>query len=418
MKVAILNTSELTGGAAVAANRLMRALRKADIEACMLVRDRRSDDSKVVSVNSSFISRKINFVRFVWERLVIFACNWFSKRNLFQVSIANTGANIARHPIIKEADIIHIHWINQGFLSLNDIERLVETGKPIVWTLHDLWPATAICHYPAECDRYVKGCYDCPMLRKNPIFDLASYIFKEKGRIGLSRINFVGCSDWIMREAKKGAWLKEAMFASIPNPIDTSIFNPMEKRLARKRFGLPEDKYLLLFAAAKLSDTRKGALFLVEACKQLKKKYRDGIEILLMGGSSEELVNRLPFKVNALGYISDQASMVAAYSSANMFIIPSLEDNLPNTIMESMACGTPCVGFDTGGIPEMIDHQQNGYIAKYKDTKDLASGIEWILEHEVSRKLGKACVTKVQTTYQEPIIAGKYIKLYTRLLNK
>ena len=418
MKIVILNTSERTGGAAVAANRLSKALRKAGVEVSMLVRDRKTDDPAVASVNMSFIARKVNFIRFVWERLVIFVCNGFSRKNLFQVSIANTGTDITKHPLVKEADVIHLHWINQGFLSLGDLKKLTEMGKPIVWTLHDLWPATAICHYPAGCERYQSGCQDCPMIQKNPIIDLAATVFKRKGRIGLSTIHFVGCSQWITKEAKKGAWLKEAEFTSIPNPIDISVFKPMGKAEARKRFGLPEHTFLLLFAAAKLSDTRKGAAFLIEACERLQKKFPNPIEIVLMGSSPEELISGFPVKVNPLGYISDPASMVAAYASADLFVIPSLEDNLPNTIMEAMACGTPCVGFDTGGIPEMIDHKKNGYIARYKDAEDLAAGIEWVLTNQTSLSLGEACVDKVRTSYQESVVAGLYTGLYNRLVKK
>lgn len=415
MKIVIVNTSELTGGAAVAANRLMKALGKSGVEVSMLVRDRKTDEANVVSVSDSWGSAKLNYFRFVWERLIIFLCNFFSKKNLFQVSIANTGVDISRHPLIKKADVIHLHWMNQGFLSLNDIKRLVETGKPIVWTLHDLWPATAICHYPGGCEKYISECFQCPMLKENPFYDLAASVFKEKGEIGLSKITFVGCSRWIMEEAKKGNWLRTAHFTSIPNPIDVTAFKRQEKQLARKRFGLPEDKFLLLFAAAKLSDTRKGAIYLIEACEKLKEKYQDRIEIVLMGNSSEELISQFPFKVNTLGYISDQDSMASAYACADMFVIPSLEDNLPNTIMESMACGTPCVGFETGGIPEMIDHLENGYVAKYKDTDDLAQGIEWVLDNQESSQMGKACVRKVRECYQESIIAEKYIALYQSL---
>ena len=418
MNILILNTSELTGGAAVAANRLAKALGKSGVEVSMLVRDRKTDHVKVFSVNNSWISYKLNFFRFIWERLIVFICNFFSKKNLFQVSIANTGTDLSKHPLVQQADVIHLHWVNQGFLCLSDIKKLVNTGKPIVWTMHDLWPATAICHYPGGCEKYISNCYQCPMLKRNPFFDLAASVFKEKGKIGLSKITFVGCSRWIMEEAQKGNWLRTACFTSIPNPIDVTAFKRMEKRVARKRFGLPEDKFLLLFAAAKLSDTRKGAIFLIEACEKLKEKYQDRIEIVLMGNSSEELISQFPFKVNTLGYISDQDSMISAYACADMFVIPSLEDNLPNTIMESMACGTPCVGFETGGIPEMIDHLKNGYVAKYKDTNDLAVGIKWIIDNQETFRFSEACVRKVHDCYRESVIAEKYIALYQSLCNK
>ena len=416
MKVVLLNTSELTGGAAVAANRLMKALRKSGVEASMLVRDRKTDDPHVVSIDDSRMKRRLNFLRFVWERLVILICNLFSRKNLFQVSIANTGTDLSKHPLVQEADVIHLHWINQGFLSLADIRKLINTGKPIVWTLHDMWPATAICHYPGECDKFASKCFRCPMMRRNPLFDLAYYLFNRKGGIGLSRVTFVGCSRWIMKEARKGVWLKSACFASIPNPIDTTVFNPKDKREARLRFGLPEDKILLLFAAAKLSDIRKGVSFFIEACGSLREWSAGRIEIVLMGNCPEEVSSQFPFKAYTLGYLSKPDSVACAYSCADMFVIPSLEDNLPNTIMEAMACGTPCVGFDTGGIPEMIDHQVNGYVAKRGDSADLARGIQWVIENREEKRLSEACVREVHERYRESVVAEQYIRLYRRLM--
>ena len=402
MKVVILNTSERTGGAAVAAGRLGKALSRAGIQVDKLVRK----------------DTWLNRFRFYWERLIIFLGNHLNRKNLFAVSIANSGTDISGHPLIKDADIIHLHWINQGFLSISDLERLIATGKPLVWTLHDLWPATSICHYPDRCEKYQSKCSQCPLQVSNPIFDLARWTYNRKEQIGLSKIHFVGCSKWITEMARKSSLLEGASFTSIPNPIDTSVFKPLEKIDSRERFQLPKDKFLLLFAAAKLSDKRKGAVYLIEACSILKEYYTDKIEIVLMGNGSEELCQALPFKVNSLGYISDTSTMVAAYSCADLFVIPSLEDNLPNTIMESMACGTPCVGFEIGGIPEMIDHRVNGYVANYKDAGDLANGIRWVLEHGDRQALSDACVKKVQENYTEEVVAKQYIELYERLLQE
>lgn len=402
MKIVILNTSERIGGAAVAAIRLGKALSRAGIQVDKLVRK----------------DTWLNRFRFYWERLIIFLCNHLNRKNLFAVSIANSGTDISGHPLIKDADIIHLHWINQGFLSISDLERLIATGKPLVWTLHDLWPATSICHYPDRCEKYQSKCSQCPLQVTNPIFDLARWTYNRKKQIGLSKIHFVGCSKWITEMARKSSLLEGASFTTIPNPIDTSVFKPLEKIDSRERFQLPKDKFLLLFAAAKLSDKRKGAAYLIEACTILKQYYTDKIEIVLMGNGSEELCQALPFKVNSLGYISDTSTMVAAYSCADLFVIPSLEDNLPNTIMESMACGTPCVGFEIGGIPEMIDHKINGYVANYKNASDLANGIRWVLEYKDRQALSDACVKKVHENYMEEVVAKQYIDLYQKLLQR
>ena len=418
MKVLILNTSERTGGAAVAANRLMHALCKQGVEAKMLVRDKLSDDERVISVNQSWFQRRLNFLRFVWERLVIFLCNKLNRKDLFRVSIANTGVNLAAHPLVKEADVIHLHWINQGFLSLKGLRQLIATGKPIVWTMHDLWPATAICHYPGDCANYQTACAHCAFTVPHPLWDLAASTFREKGRIAFDPITFVGCSQWIAQKAQQGRWLRTASFTSIPNPIDVSVFKPVERMAARRHFRLAEDKLFVLFAAAKLSEVRKGAAYFVEACQALYRVYGDRMEVLLMGNSAGELEQRVPFRVNVLGYLSDAQEMALVYNCADLFAIPSLEDNLPNTIMEAMACGTPCVGFQTGGIPEMIDHVQNGYVAHYQDAKDLAKGIQWVINHPDPEALRQACVEKVRTHYAEAVVAQQYITLYEQLLKR
>ncbi len=224
-------------------------------------------------------------------------------KTFFQISIANTGNNVIKQPVVQEADIIHLHWINQGFLFLSDLEKLIALGKPVVWTLHDLWPATAICHYPDKCEKYRSKCSQCPLQVTSPLFDLVAWTYKRKKKIGLDKVHFVGCSKWITEMAEKSSLLKGASFTSIPNPIDTSIFKPVNKNDARTLLHLPEDKFLLLFAAAKLSDKRKGANYLIEACSVLKQYYADKIEIVLMGNGSEELCRALLFKVDSLGYI-------------------------------------------------------------------------------------------------------------------
>jgi glycosyltransferase involved in cell wall biosynthesis len=407
MKILILNTSERTGGAAIAANRLMHALNKSGHEAKMLVRDKQTDDENVVSINTSWLNKKINFVRFAWERWVIFVHNRFSKKNLFAVSIANTGADISKHPLVNEADIIHVHWINQGFLSLKSIKQLTKLGKPIVWTMHDMWCFTRACHYAGDCRKYETQCDHCEMLRCNNV---------DKSTLSTAAINFVGCSRWIADKARESQLLRNANLTNIPNPIDVSVFKPFDKARTRQKFNLPIDKQLILFAAAKLSDERKGIKYLVEACHRLNARQT---ELVFLGGKiDEQLVQEIPLNKHILGYLRTPEDIAMAYTTCDVFVTPSLEDNLPNTIMESMACGTPCVGFNVGGIPEMIDHRKNGYVAQYKDAKDLATGIEWVLDNAEKLHLAEACIEKVKANYAEAIVAEKYISLYSDLLMK
>ena len=417
MRILLLNTSDRTGGAAVAANRLLKALQKRGIIVNMLVRDKETQDISIVSINISVIKKLINRIRFIWERLVIFLCNHFSKKNLFQVSIANTGTNISNHPLVQQADVIHIHWINQGMLSLSDIKRLIDLGKPVVWTLHDMWPATGGCHYVALCNQYKSGCTQCPMMKRPFFWNLMRTVYLYKNTIGLEKITFVGCSRWITEMCKQSQLLRNASFYSIPNPIDTALFKPYNKQIVRDKYNLPIQKKLVLFAAAKVSDSRKGLTYLIKACHLLAEQ-NSNIEVLLMGNKADAIQHQLPVPSHLLGYVSSLEQIAEIYSLSDVFVISSLEDNLPNTIMEAMACGTPCVGFQTGGIPEMIDHLQNGYVARYKDAEDLAQGIIWVLDHPHPQQLSEACVEKVKTHYSEEVIARKYIDLYRTLMDK
>jgi glycosyltransferase involved in cell wall biosynthesis len=419
MKILIVNTTERIGGAAVAANRLMHALNKAGHEAKMLVRDKQTDDKNVISINTSWSKKKINFIRFAWERWVIFTHNHFNRKSLFEVSIANTGTDISKHPLVKEADAIHLHWINQGFLSLKNVQQLILSGKPIVWTMHDMWCFTGVCHYAGVCRKYETECKNCHLVKKN-IADKVKQVFVKKGNMLSSPyINFVGCSQWIADKAKSSTLLRNAIVVSVPNPIDKDFFKPYDKVSSREKFNLPINKKLILFAAAKLYDTRKGISYFIEACKYLAAQTMNvPIEIVFLGGKTDEnLQCIIPLKINVLGYLKTPVDISMVYAACDVFVTPSLEDNLPNTIMEAMSCGTPCVGFNAGGIPEMIDHKVNGYVAEYKSAKDLAIGINWCLMPDNEDTLSQQALTKAKNCYSENVVAKQYIDLYTKTNN-
>lgn len=420
MKVVIVNTSERTGGAAVAANRLTQALLKAQVDVTMLVRDRKTDNPAVQTINTSWFRKLINQFYFLWERIVIFLNNKLDRTNLFRVSIANVGMDIRKLKLIQEADIIHLHWINQGMLSIRDIRLLLATGKPVVWTMHDLWPATGICHYPGSCKKYRTQCKSC-VLTPEAILDFSKLIAQRKQASGFNKITYVGCSKWIAGLAGMSSLLKRAQISAIPNPIDTSVYYPADKKQARMFYQLNEDKIYLLFVAVNVLDRRKGAMYFKEACEYFSSDYpelKDKIEILLIGNASDEIKTYFPYPVRGLGYLHTDTELRMAYSAATLFIIPSLEDNLPNTIMESMACGTPCVGFAIGGIPEMIGHCRSGYVAQYKSAEDMASGIAYLLKDHVYEECVAGCIEKVTTCYSEQIVASSYIELYNKLIKE
>lgn len=415
MKILLLNTSSRTGGAAVAASRLRTALERQGVEVAMLVRDQSPSD-RTVPVCNSWFGRKVNRFRFYWERLMVFLCNHFNRADLFRVSIANTGTDLSRVREVVEADIIHLHWINQGLLSLEDLRKLIRLGKPVVWTMHDMWPCTGICHHARECEAFQQHCGSCFYLSSHSQNDLSARVFRKKRLVYASAdISFVGCSRWLAERARKSALLAGKNVLSIPNPIDLSVFCPKEKQVCREKLHLPREKRLLLFGALNVTDTRKGVDYLLKALSLLG---RDNLELVVFGQVKTEIKQLVPVPIHSMGYLSDEKTIADLYNAVDLFVTSSLEENLPNTLMESLACGTPCVGFRVGGIPEMIDHRENGYVADYQSAEDLARGIAWVLDYSEPERLRQACVEKVRRSYSEDVVARQYMDLYTRLLKK
>lgn len=419
MRVLIVNTSERMGGAAVAAHRLMTALNNNGVKAKMLVRDKSSDQISVVGLGRSWRHRW----SFLWERIVIWGANRFKRHQLFAVDIANVGADITTLPEFKEADLIHLHWINQGFLSLKSIRQILASGKPVVWTMHDMWPCTAICHHARECLNYQSACHHCPYLYGGGSQkDLSARVFKKKqATYSSGRITFVACSQWLAALAQRSALTVGQRVVTIPNPINTNLFRPKAKNAARECCQLPLDKKLILFGSVKITDKRKGIDYLIDSCRLLAEQHPEWanrLGVVAFGHESQQLQSLLPFPVYALPYVSQEHKLVDVYNAVDLFVTPSLEENLPNMIMEAMACGVPCVGFEIGGIPEMIDHQHNGYVAQYRSSEDFANGIYWVLHEAEYANLSEQACRKVAAHYSESAVANQYITIYTKISGK
>lgn len=417
MRVLIVNTSEREGGAAVAANRLMDALNNNGVKAKMLVRDKETDNITVVGLKGGLLQR----FRFLWERWCVYYHLHFKRDHLFDLDMANTGFDITKLPEFKEADVIHLAWINQGFLSLKDIRKIINSGKAVVWTMHDLWAATGICHFTFGCEAYKGQCHNCFYLpRGGKSADLSTHVFNKKKKVYYnSGIHFVACSKWLGNSARQSSLLTGLQLSVIPNPIDTHVFCPKDKRVARLHSTLPEDKRIILFVSQRVTMERKGMAYFIKAISLLAERYpemKENTVIAILGGRADEVVSQLALPSFPLGYVKNERQLVDIYNSADVFVIPSLDENLPNTIMESMACGVPSVGFKVGGIPEMIDHQKNGYVASYKDADDLAAGIHWVLGEADKEELKRQCVQKVMSCYSQRSVAMKYVEVYNQAL--
>ena len=415
MNIAFLSTFENYGGAAIAAKRLQKALLKSGETAVMVVQEKTSADDSVYSFSITYIGKLVAKIRFALDRF-LFIFSEKSKAVRFSFSAAQIGVNPNANTQIKNAEIVHLHWINFGFISLKSIEQI---KQPIVWTLHDMWAFTGGCHYSGECENFKSECGNCVPFLKNPSdSDLSNDVWLKKQALFLHKnITFVTCSRWLADLAKSSTLLQNHKVISIPNPIDISLFKP--NNFGKKSFNLDDNKQYILFGAVNVADSRKGFSYLKEALNLLFEKIQNQPnlpEILIFGKAEVSDFSDLKLKVNFLGQLFDQQQIINTYNAATVFVIPSLEENLPNTIMEALACGTPVVGFEVGGIPEMLDHKKTGYLAKYKSSQDLSDGIFHVLYEADNELIGKNCREKVVENYAEEIVAKRYQKLYESVL--
>ena len=419
MRVLIINTTERQGGPAIAAYRLTEALKNNGIKAKMLVRSKNTEQVTTVLSEHSLSSHLSK----LWEKTSIMLHTHFRRNRIYSIDFGYSGTDITELPEFKQADVIHLHWINDGMLSLASVEKIIASGKPIVWTLHDMWPFTGVCHYAHDCDHYTSHCHDCPQLNSRKHRDMAFRIFDRKAELLQgSRIQFVACSHWLGNMASNSHLFAGRNITCIPNAININLFRPRSRSQARTALGLPQDKRLVLFSSHSLTDERKGFHYLKEATKRLAAEHpewRDKLGIVLIGKDIDSTMYRdIPFEVHQLNYVAEEKRLVDVYNAVNIFAIPSLQDNLPNTIVEAMACGIPCIGFNVGGIPEMIDHLHNGYVAEYKNVHDFAQGIHWLLTEGEYELLSREASRKAASTYSEGSIAMKYIGIYNRVTGR
>ena len=420
MKVALINTSDSGGGAAEACMRLLKALQQNNVDVTMLVQNKKRAEERVHSTNKTAIDKARANFNFLYERLPFIALHERDKTVRFAFSTATAGTDISKEQVIKEADIIHLHWTNSGFLSIDDLKKLVALNKPIVWTLHDMWAFTGGCHYSGPCNHFINQCGNCYYLRDPGDDDIShdGWLRKKDMLSKAKNISFITCSNWLAGVALKSSLLDVENISAIPNPIDTGLFSPKDKTAARTKWGVNPLAKVILFGAANINDKRKGISYLVQALHHLKNDYPQTaqIEMVIFGKNKHFDTATLPFPVRQLSTITNSGDLAELYSLADVFVSPSIQDNLPNMIMEAMACGTPVAAFNTGGIPDLIDHGQNGFMAEFESATDLAKGIDELLNSATANELSAAARNKVLRDFNNDKVAGQYIQLYQSIL--
>lgn len=322
------------------------------------------------------------------------------------------GIDISKHPVVIEADIIYLHWINL-FINFHVLKKILKTGKPVFWFMHDMFAITGGCHHSFDCANYQTQCGKCPYHGSGISFtDISRRQFKQKWNIynQFDNLAFITPSEWLFDCAQKGRLTRNKRIYHIPNLIDSDVFRPLNKDVARQLFSLDIGKKIIGFGAdSALTNYYKGWAYLSEALQILSK---DGllkdipVEVLVFGSSYvKEIAENIPFPVRFLGKLSDEYSIVMIFNCMNVFVIPSLADNFPNTVLESIACDIPVVGFNVGGIPDMVN-QNTGYLAKYKDSEDLAQGISLIL------KKGKKNINERIKPFIKDAVLDEHIKMW------
>ena len=409
MIVQHLNFSDISGGAARAAYRIHKALQRHQVDSLMNVECKFSDDWSVRGPSSRFDKMQARLRPMfgsVYMRLL-------KTHNFILHSPALLSSKWPKRLASLKHDILHLHWVCGEMLSIQEIGRL---GGPIVWTLHDMWPFCGAEHY-TEDFRWRHGYARNNRPGYESGLDLNRWAWGRKRKFWSRPFHIVSPSRWLGQCVRESALMYDWPVTVIPNALNTETWTPVDKILARRLLNFSSDKPLVLFGAMRGAQSYiKGFDLLREALVHLRDNRSD-LQIAIFGQSSPEKPEDLGFPVHYLGHLYDDLALRILYSAADVMVIPSRQDNLPNTGVESLACGTPVVAFDTCGLPDIVSHMKTGYLARPFDTEDLATGIEWVLA-DSSRLAELSCEARVRVVarFSEDVVVPQYLAVYERTL--
>lgn len=411
MKVLTINSADLEGGAARAAYRLHQGLLRIGVDSRMWVQSRSSDDRRVKGPDTP-LQKALVRLRPTLDQYPVRRYSTF-KRKMFSPAWLPFGGLVDRINA-SDADVVHLHWITAGMIRVEELARI---RKPMVWSLHDMWAFTGGCHYDEECGRWRTACGACPVLASDRQHDLSHRVFRRKletySRLK-DRMTIVGLSSWMAQCAETATLTKHLRVEQLPNPIDTAVFKPVDRKAAKDILGLPNDKPLVLFGAVNATaDPRKGFVQLSEALRALPP---GSVELAVFGATRPDDPPDLGHPTHYLGRLHDDAALCVLYNAADVTVVPSLQENLSNTIVESLACGTPVVGFAIGGNGDMIDHHVNGALASPFDPQALAQGIRWVLDHPDRDQIRSNARETALERFEMVTVSQRYRDLYRGML--
>ncbi len=413
MKVLHLSWSDRHGGAARAAFRLDAALKRAGVHSAMLSAAGYLDETgqrHPIGAIDGLLARAS-------ARLDQLPLAGYPDREKVLFSAAGALDRLVGRLSRHRADVYHLHWINNGFMKIETFPKL---NKPVVWTFHDMWPLTGGCHYSNGCQKFMSSCGACPQLHSTQSDDLSRRIFERKKVAWAGKpFQIVAPSQWLAAVASSSRLVGSSVVNILPNAIDTDAFAPIDKTAARAAFDLPQDRIVLLFGALTSDgDKRKGFHFLAPLLERLSERFgQNQICLAVLGMNAPREPQEARFPVRYLGTLSDDEAIARAYSCADVLVVPSIEDNLPNSVMEAASCGVPSVGFRVGGLPDMIAHKSSGYLAKPFDVDDLAAGILYLVEDpQVAARAGGVARQHAIENYSFATVARRHMDLYAKLM--
>lgn len=424
MNVLLINKSDSTGGAAVVSFRLMQALNAAGVDTRMLVAEKLTDSPEVSTAASPAALKR----RFLLERLSIFLADGFDRKNLFKIDTAECGVDLSRHPWVEWADVICLNWINQGLLSLKDIDRICALGKPVVWTMHDMWNLTGVCHHAGSCTRWLDRCGYCPLLgRMAREHDASRSTWLRKSELYTNRpIAFVAVSNWLADLSRRSTLMSQCDLHVIPNAFPLGEPIPEGERADR---GLYRK---LLFGAARLDDPIKGLPLLKESLAVLARDYPDvaaRCELITFGSVKDaSALSGFSIAHRHLGRLS-APEVKAAYADADIVLSTSQYETLPGTLVEGMAWGCVPVATSAGGQNDIVNHRLTGWLTGSESlatgkmipqSYDIPQGIVWA-DRELQKngaRLRALMYESVKNRFSAGAVANRYIALFNRLLGR
>ncbi|HBG06013.1 MAG: hypothetical protein A2075_15620 [Geobacteraceae bacterium GWC2_58_44] len=412
MRVLFVSTYDAHGGAARAAYRLYQGISRIDT-ARLVVKHSTSENPDIVTAGGKQLSP--------WERRRLRLASLLGRQvrpvlppQLSAPPQEAESGDLAREITAFAPDVVHLHWICNDFLSLEELARL---RQPVLWTLHDSWPFTGGCHVPLDCLRFQDACGSCPLLGSCAEHDWSRQLHgKKRDCYAALSLTVVAPSRWLAARARSSSLLGSARIEVIPNGLDVSRFRPLDKLMAREILGLPKDRKLMLFGGmSSTTDPNKGFDLLLQALSGMPERGGDA-GLVVFGASGGELPADFPVPVHFLGTLHDDATLALAYSAADVMVVPSRQEAFCQTASEALACGVPVVCFGSSGLFDVVHHGVDGYAAQPFEPADLLRGILWALDPARSGELSRNARAKAVGKFSLEVVAAQYHELYEQIM--